>query len=217
MSFALVRPWFNGFDDGLDQPLALDAEGNVTVTGRSEGLIGANEGFSDYLTLQYDPAGTMRWMARYNGPGNREDWPEALIIDSNNHVILTGRSSLFVAEDGAAGLTWVVNTTLKYTPTPAVAVEPFEGPAYAAVLLQPNYPNPFSDVTTVSFTLDTPTSVTLDVFDVYGRVVATLASQRYPAGTHAFAWDAAGMANGVYFYRLRTPRQQLVRSMVIVK
>lgn len=84
-------------------------------------------------------------------------------------------------------------------------------------MLQPNYPNPFSDVTTVRFTLETATSVIVDIFDAYGRVVATLASKRYPAGTHALTWRAEGLATGVYFYRLRTPQQRLVRSMVIVK
>jgi hypothetical protein len=97
-----------------------------------------------------------------------------------------------------------------------VAVEPgAEGPG--AAVLHGSYPNPFSGSTTISFTLDAPGGVTLAVYDLLGRRVATLADGVRPAGRHALAFDATGVPGGVYFFTLRT--EQAVRSgrMVVVR
>ncbi|MBC8374570.1 MAG: T9SS type A sorting domain-containing protein [FCB group bacterium] len=68
--------------------LVLDTDGNIYVTGRSEGA----EGNQDYATVKYFPDGNEAWTARYNGPGNGFDWPQALVVDLLGNVIVTGRS-----------------------------------------------------------------------------------------------------------------------------
>lgn len=57
---------------------------------------------------------------------------------------------------------------------------------------------------TVAFTLEEPAHVRLEVFDVAGRRVATLADRALERGHHRFAWDGGASAEGVYFYRLET-------------
>lgn len=56
--------------------------------------------------------------------------------------------------------------------------------------------------TTISFSLPSPSFVSLTVFDALGREVSTLVSGELPPGTHATQWNAAGLASGVYFYTL---------------
>ncbi len=68
--------------------LVVDTDGNVYVTGRSEGA----EGNQDYATVKYFPDGNEAWRARYNGPGNGFDWPRALVVDLFGNIIVTGRS-----------------------------------------------------------------------------------------------------------------------------
>ena len=70
------------------------------------------------------------------------------------------------------------------------------------------YPNPFRQATTVPFTLAEPGTVTLDVYDVLGRHVATLAAGRLAAGAHTATWNGrdrrgAPAAAGLYVVRLR--------------
>lgn len=89
-------------------------------------------------------------------------------------------------------------------------------PPASSVLLQ-NYPNPFSGTTTIRFTIPQPTDVTLKVYDMLGREVATLVDGRVSAGSHEVGFDAAGLTSGLYTYRLqaggsvRTQRMALIR------
>jgi hypothetical protein len=88
--------------------------------------------------------------------------------------------------------------------------------------LSANSPNPFSARTTISFTLETPEHVTLRVYDVLGRSVATLVDARLEAGTHEAVWngrrnDGSSVASGVYFYRIEAGAFRAARQMTVVK
>ena len=91
--------------------LALDAAGNVYVTGTSRGL-GNND---DYLTIKYDGAGTLQWTARYNG--GSFDNAQAIGVDGSGNVYVTGHSHTGTSYDyrtvkyNAAGVQqWAVAT-----------------------------------------------------------------------------------------------------------
>ncbi|MCB0298574.1 MAG: T9SS type A sorting domain-containing protein, partial [Calditrichaeota bacterium] len=72
------------------------------------------------------------------------------------------------------------------------------------VVLRDAYPNPFNPATTIEFTLAQPMQITLNVFNISGQKVATLASGRFTAGEHSVIFVAENLASGVYFYRLQT-------------
>ncbi len=68
--------------------------------------------------------------------------------------------------------------------------------------LEQNYPNPFNPSTTIAFSIKSRSFVTLKVFDVLGREVATLISDNLEAGKYSFRWEAKNLVSGVYIYRL---------------
>ena len=84
-------------------------------------------------------------------------------------------------------------------------------------LLQ-NYPNPFNPQTTIAFSLPRTSHVTLQVFDVLGRNVATLVDHENLApGTHEAFFDASRLSSGVYYYRLRADGFLRTKQMVLIK
>ena len=68
--------------------------------------------------------------------------------------------------------------------------------------LGPNYPNPFNPATTITFQLSAISNVTLKVYDILGREVATLADGIVEAGKHEATFDGSNLASGIYFARL---------------
>ncbi|NIR64353.1 MAG: T9SS type A sorting domain-containing protein [candidate division Zixibacteria bacterium] len=89
--------------------------------------------------------------------------------------------------------------------------------APASFGLEQNYPNPFNPSTEISFSLSEQTHVKLEVFNLLGQRVSTLADEEYPAGRHTVNWDASKQASGVYFYRISTKDGVDARRMMLLK
>jgi hypothetical protein len=88
--------------------------------------------------------------------------------------------------------------------------------------LAQNMPNPFNPKTTIAFNLTTPGDVTLEIYDVAGRRVATLIDRHMGTGAHVAQWDGKTSegeraASGVYFYKLEAGDQKTSRKMVLLK
>jgi hypothetical protein len=91
MTFAqLWTKQFNGTGNGDDEikAMAIDNAGNVYVTGYS--FSGANG--NDYVTIKYNTSGAQQWLARYNGPGSGNDVANAIAVDNEGNVYVTGVS-----------------------------------------------------------------------------------------------------------------------------
>jgi parallel beta-helix repeat protein len=83
--------------------------------------------------------------------------------------------------------------------------------------LSQNYPNPFNPTTTIEYQLPKDSRVTLKVYDVLGREVATLVDGEQTAGSYHATFDGSKFASGVYFYRLSTPEYSKVQKMALMK
>ena len=90
-------------------------------------------------------------------------------------------------------------------------------PQATSLLLAQNYPNPFNPSTRIDFQLEETGEVTLQVFDMQGRLVATLAEGLFAHGSHSVHFDASSLASGVYFYSLISGSQSQTRKLVLLK
>jgi uncharacterized delta-60 repeat protein len=81
-----------GLAEDVATALAVDAAGNVYVTGYSRGLDRGLDTYDDYATVKYNASGIAQWVARYNGPGNENDRATALAVDAAGNVYVTGYS-----------------------------------------------------------------------------------------------------------------------------
>ncbi len=83
--------------------------------------------------------------------------------------------------------------------------------------LAQNYPNPFNPTTTIEFSLPKKEYVTMEVFDLLGRRIKTLADEIMSPGNYTRTFDATGLGGGVYFYRLVGGTSVQTRKMLLIK
>ncbi|MBT4575766.1 MAG: T9SS type A sorting domain-containing protein [Candidatus Cloacimonetes bacterium] len=88
--------------------------------------------------------------------------------------------------------------------------------------LHNNYPNPFNPTTTINYSLNYNSNVTLEVFNIKGQKIKTLENEDKIAGNHSLIWngkdsDDESVASGVYFYKLVSEEHSFVKKMVLMK
>jgi len=87
----------------------------------------------------------------------------------------------------------------------------------AAFALRQNYPNPFNPSTTIEYHIPSQAFVTLSVFDVLGKQVASLVHHQKTPGRYSVTFNAVGLSSGIYFYRLQAGAFVESKKLMLVK
>jgi pectinesterase len=133
------------------------------------------------------------------------------------------RLSLWYAKDGAIADKIILTTNPDYVPTgygPDVTV----GVESETNLIKPkkfqldqNYPNPFNPKTIINYALRITNYVDLSVYNLIGQKVATLVSEKQPAGVYNVEWNASEFATGIYYYQIITGEFRDVKKMILIR
>ena len=88
--------------------------------------------------------------------------------------------------------------------------------------LSQNYPNPFNPVTTITYELPQESYISLEVYNMKGQQVTSLASKGQEAGKYTVQWDGTDLngnkvSSGIYLYKLKTSDYTNIRKMVLMK
>ncbi len=131
-----------------------------------------------------------------------------------------GEADFRVTSVGDPGLTSVFHVRL-YAGTAATGADPLAA-APARLQLSQSFPNPVRSSARIAFVLPARERVSLKLYDVMGRQVATLVDDSLPAGPHTVEWSGLlnggrSAAAGTYYYRLETPDGALSRRLVLLK
>jgi hypothetical protein len=96
-------------------------------------------------------------------------------------------------------------------------VQPFSFVLPSEYSLSQNYPNPFNPSTTISYQLPAQSHITLKVFDVLGREVATLVNGVEEPGYKSVTFDAGKLSSGIYFYRLQAGNHVETKKLLLLR
>ena len=155
---------------------------------------------------------------------------EILIAVPENAVQTSGQHYKFIDENPYQTLSYyrlealaLDGTSEYYGPvqiTQSSGVEDQQMPNEFA--LEQNYPNPFNPNTTIEYTLPEPTSLSIVIFDLQGKIVKTLVDGMQTAGRHSAIWDATNqfgepVPSGLYIYRMQASQFTKMNRMTLLK
>jgi len=148
--------------------------------------------------------------AYWNGtPGNYDKvWAFDLDRDSANIVDGPVQWGQFMHDSHHTGT---------YVPPPPLGIMHTGNSTPKEFVLSQNYPNPFNPSTVISYQLAISSYVSLKIYDVTGKEIANLVSQKQNAGKYEVTWDAANFPSGVYFYQLTSGNFMLSMKMLLLK
>ncbi len=115
--------------------------------------------------------------------------------------------------DARPALQWLVN----YVSQNPTGVKSISGMPPSNYILAQNYPNPFNPSRVITCDLPSNSHVTLQVYDMLGRLVKTLVDRVQSAGEHSATFQSSGLASGMYFYRLQVGDRSLQKKMMLIK
>lgn len=197
--------------NSLPTAFAVDHLGNVYVTGLSRVT---GEG-NDYATIKYNSDGDSVWVRTYNGTGNSSDEASSIAVDASGNVYVTGWST------GTGTVNAVDIATIKYSQTTGISQISTVIPDKFS--LSQNYPNPFNPTTNFEFAISNSGFVSLKIYNMLGKEVATVVNSEMNPGTYKYEFDASNLASGVYLYKLTSgsPREAgsftETKQMILVK
>jgi hypothetical protein len=96
-------------------------------------------------------------------------------------------------------------------------VENYTQPGPDEYSMRQNYPNPFNPTTNFEFRISDFGLVTLKIYDILGREVATIVNKVLQAGEYKYLWNAGNLASGVYLYRIQSGNYSLTKKMLLLK
>ncbi|OGU63655.1 MAG: hypothetical protein A2499_00425 [Stygiobacter sp. RIFOXYC12_FULL_38_8] len=132
-------------------------------------------------------------------------------------AVTAGRFGLYSFQQSATGLaTYYDNIVVKSMPPTAIEDENNIPTEFS---LEQNFPNPFNPETKISYKLQSPSHVSLKVYDLLGNTVATLVNEYQQAGSYNsnFSINNTQLSSGVYLYTLQAGNFTSTKKMVLIK
>jgi hypothetical protein len=189
----------------IDQVKGLNTTFASGTYGTNEGIIDTQDSVGGWPTLYSSTAPSDSdhdgipdaWETAHGL--NPYDSTDANTLDAQGYTML---------EEYLNTITTDTSTTTA-TETAAAVIKEFK--------LEQNYPNPFNPTTTIAYQIPKQSSVTLKVYDLLGKEVATLVHETKTAGSYKAVFNGARLSSGIYFYKLTAGTYASVKKLMLVK
>ncbi len=198
--------------------MAVGSDGQIVLAGHSS--VSGN-GYNAFAVACFDSNGTLEktfgtngsTITNISGGDGSDDEANAVAIQKDGKIIAAGYSSGVPPYLGSIGWAFAIARFLPSIPTAVAAGQTIPN----KYVLYQNYPNPFNPSTVISYQLSALSSVTLKVYDVLGREIETLVSQRQKAGLYQVTFNASRLSSGVYFYRIVAGNFSDTKKLLLLK
>jgi photosystem II stability/assembly factor-like uncharacterized protein len=184
----------------------------TTDTGYYVGLYVDPSYYSNPVTYKTTDVGEL-WNYLSNGAGALHDkWNAVYFTDPNIGFIVGNKG---IANNGIilktvdGGDSWNEVTSIQVIKSDVITISKYK--------LHQNYPNPFNPNTTIKYQIPEISFVTIKVYDVLGKEVATLVNEEKPAGNYDIEFDGEGITSGIYFYQLQAGSFVETKKMIMIK
>lgn len=187
--------------------IAIDNNANLYITGTVYST-------ADFSTVKYNSSGVLQWAATYNGTGNSNDYGSFAGVDAGGKAYVSGNS--------IGNGTGTDIAIVKYA-SASIGIQNISGEIPYGYSLSQNYPNPFNPSTNLEFEIPAsksgsePEYVSLKIFDILGKEVASLVNGSLSPGKYRYNFNASGLTCGVYFYKLQTHGFAQTKKMILIK
>ena len=228
-----------GFEGGGDNNLIgfadyADTNYGIAVGGRGR-VMRTNNSFRTWTDYWY-PIGGFSWI-------NYLSLADSLNCLANIGFSQTGFNNSGIYKSINGGINWALCgvlsnslTKIKYynfnyavswgpyggiiadkAPGIILQTNPPSGEVSVSYKLYQNYPNPFNPATNIKYQITNNKLVTLRIYDVLGKEIATLVNEKQSPGVYEVTWDASQYSSGIYFYKLTAGDFSEVKRMVFIK
>lgn len=190
--------WQFVFDDQINddfwQPLICDSEGTIYV--------GSTMGYNYYAISNN---GLLLWKMPLEIAEQQVDLTGTIADDG----------TLYLGVHGASFIQNSIRTLIAIRDT--VTSIKNENTILFDYKLQQNFPNPFNSTTNIIYTIPQPSRVTMKIYDLMGREVATLLDRYQEAGSYDIIFRANNLASGIYFYQLKAGDFIATNKLILLK
>lgn len=159
------------------------------------------------------PSGTVLFPLTFTDSSSGGNWNNA--ADSIVSLIIKGKLYYNVHSSTNSG--GEIRGNIGLGSVVVTGVEQISANIPAAFELQQNYPNPFNPSTSINFSVNNASHVSLKVFNLLGQEVAALMDEVKAPGTYKVTFDARSLTTGIYFYKLTANNFAETRKMVLLK
>ncbi len=222
--------WINGTHDNA-WDIALDSDGTIFLTtpsvpfNKSSGLRAFSYDDTSFTNTAYIDEDSRRVVVATNGTiflangwdGLRAYSYDGVSLTNTAHINNDGFAvAVDVSPDGIVFLATRDSGLFAYTYSGNTAIADKPSKIPVKYKLSQNYPNPFNPTTTIEFSIPKTEFVTLKIYNVLGKEVATLVSDKFSPGNYKYNWDAGSLASGVYYYRIESDSFEQTRKMILL-
>ncbi|MEZ5196835.1 MAG: T9SS type A sorting domain-containing protein [Bacteroidales bacterium] len=197
---------FGGASNDVGNCVIETADSDFIVCGFNFSL--SPDGDPDLWLIKTDIGGDTLWTRTYGGSGSdvgrfvEETFDGGLIVSGWTSSYGAGQKDIWLLHldlNGQVGIDQPLSKTSAY------------------LELYQNYPNPFSNSTTIEYFIPTSGYVSINVYDLSGALVTTVVNDIMMAGDHTVQFNGTGLTEGVYIYSLKTDQASIMKKMILLR